>query len=253
MPSKLVSCARIMIPYGEIRTLSLDVGNTLISIDFPRISSELQARGFEVSPKDLRRAEAASRPTFSSRMGKTSGKVDYSFGSYLETVLSHANFSQCPGEEELVSLAADLAEALETEGKANRIWRWVLPGVPEALESFRSLGLKLVALSNSDGTAELSLKEAGLRNYFSTVIDSAIVGYEKPHPRIFEHALSTSGARKESTLHVGDLYHPDVEGARNAGLHALLLDPFGDWELENCESLPDLSALAVRLREAQHA
>ncbi len=42
-----------MIPYGEIETLSLDIGNTLISIDFPRISSELQPRGFEVSPKDL--------------------------------------------------------------------------------------------------------------------------------------------------------------------------------------------------------
>jgi HAD superfamily hydrolase (TIGR01509 family) len=242
-----------MIPYREIQTLSLDVGNTLISIDFPRISSELQVRGFTISPRDLRRAEAASRPTFSSRMGKASGKVDYSFGSYLETVLSHADSSQSPGREEIGSLAADLADALETEGQANRIWRWVLPGVPEALENFRSLGLQLVALSNSDGSAELSLKEAGLRNYFSTVIDSAIVGYEKPDPRIFEHALSASGARKESTLHVGDLYHPDVEGARDAGLYALLLDPFGDWQLEDCESLPDLSALAAVLREARDA
>ncbi len=242
-----------MIPYGEIQTLSLDVGNTLISIDFPRISSELQARGFTISPKDLRRAEAASRPTFSSRMGKASGKVDYSFGSYLEAVLSHADSPQNPGKEEIGSLAADLADALATEGQANRIWRWVLPGVPEALENFRLLGLQLVALSNSDGSAELSLKEAGLRNYFSTVIDSAIVGYEKPDLRIFEHALSASGARKESTLHVGDLYHPDVEGAHDAGLYALLLDPFGDWQLEDCESLPDLSALAAVLREARDA
>lgn len=240
-----------MIPYAEIRTLSLDVGNTLISIDFPLISSELQSRGFEVRPEALRRAEAAGRPAFSSRMGKTSGQVDYSFRSYVQEVLSRVDFPQSPGKEEIGSLAVDLADTLQTEGQANRIWRWVLPGVPEALESFRTLEIKLVALSNSDGTAELSLREAGLRNYFSTVIDSAIVGYEKPHPRIFEHALSESRAQKESTLHVGDLYHTDVEGARNAGLHGLLLDPFGDWQLEDCESLPDLSALAAVLQEAR--
>ena len=242
-----------MIPYAEIRTLSLDVGNTLISIDFPLISSELQSHGLNVSPEALRRAEAAGRPAFSKRMGQTSGQVDYSFQSYIQEVLSRVDFPQSPGKEGIRSLAADLADTLQADGQANRIWRWVLPGVPEALESFRSLGIQLVALSNSDGTAELSLKEAGLRDYFSTVIDSAIVGYEKPDPRIFEYALSKSKAQKESTLHVGDLYHTDVKGAHNAGLHGLLLDPFGDWQLENCESLPDLSALAAVLKESQDA
>ena len=242
-----------MIPYGEIQTLSLDVGNTLISIDFPLISSELLSRGLKINPEALRRAEAAGRPAFSSRMGQTAGQVDYSFRSYIQEVLSRVDFPESPGKEEIGSLAADLADTLQTEGQANRIWRWVLPGVPEALESFRTLGIHLVALSNSDGTAELSLKAAGLRKYFSTVIDSAIVGYEKPDPRIFEHALSASGARKENTLHVGDLYHTDVEGARNAGLHGLLLDPFGDWELEDCESLPDLWSLAVVLQGARDA
>lgn len=240
-----------MIPYAEIRTLSLDVGNTLISIDFPLISSKLQSHGLNVSPDALRRAEAAGRPAFSSRMGQTSGQVDYCFRSYIQEVLSHVNLPGSAREEKIGSLATDLAGTLEADGQANRIWRWVLPGVPKALETFRTLGIYLIALSNSDGTAELSLKAAGLRKYFSTVIDSEIVGYEKPDPRIFEHALSESGARKDSTLHVGDLYHTDVEGARNAGLHGLLLDPFGDWELEDCESLPDLSALSTMLQEAR--
>jgi len=78
---------------------------------------------------------------------------------------------------------------------------------------------------------------------FESVIDSRIVGYEKPDPRIFEHALNVSGASPETTLHIGDLYHADVVGARAAGIHALLLDPYGDWINVDCELVPDMPAL----------
>ena len=64
------------------------------------------------------------------------------------------------------------------------------------------------------------------------VIDSALVGYEKPDPRIFAAALERTGADPDRTLHIGDLYHADVVGARTAGIHALLLDPYGDWTLD---------------------
>jgi FMN phosphatase YigB (HAD superfamily) len=50
---------------------------------------------------------------------------------------------------------------------------------------------------------------------------------------------------------VGDLYHADVVGARAAGIHAALLDPFGDWPDADCERLVDLTALVERLREAR--
>ena len=35
-----------------------------------------------------------------------------------------------------------------------------------------------------------------------------------PDPRFFDIALERSGARRETTIHVGDLYHVDVVGAR---------------------------------------
>jgi putative hydrolase of the HAD superfamily len=77
------------------------------------------------------------------------------------------------------------------------------------------------------------------------------VGFEKPDPRIFLHALSRAGARAETTLHVGDLYGPDVEGGRSAGLHTALLDPFGDWEGADCPRYPDVRSLAVALAAAR--
>jgi putative hydrolase of the HAD superfamily len=136
---------------------------------------------------------------------------------------------------------------LRRRGRANRLWRQVLPGVPEGLRAFRELGLRLVVVSNSDGSAERGLEEAGLRAFFDDVLDSAVVGYEKPDPRIFEHALERSGAEPERAVHVGDLFHADVTGARAAGIHAVLLDPYGDWEGVDCERARDLPDLAERL------
>jgi putative hydrolase of the HAD superfamily len=77
------------------------------------------------------------------------------------------------------------------------------------------------------------------------------VGFEKPDPRIFTCALERTGARPDHTLHVGDLYHADVLGARAAGLHALLLDPFGDWRDLDCVSAPDLWAVSDLFEHAR--
>jgi putative hydrolase of the HAD superfamily len=79
------------------------------------------------------------------------------------------------------------------------------------------------------------------------VIDSALAGFEKPDPRIFVHALSLAGTEPGRTLHVGDLYHADVLGARGAGIHPLLLDPYGDWPALDCGTARDLTEVAERL------
>ncbi len=44
------------------------------------------------------------------------------------------------------------------------------------------------------------------------LLDSHDEGVEKPDPRFFEIALERSGARRETTIHVGDFYHVDVDG-----------------------------------------
>ena len=76
-------------------------------------------------------------------------------------------------------------------------------------------------VSNSDGRVEQALAAAGLRHYFDVVIDSALVGVEKPDPRIFHAALEALGVAPEEALYVGDLYDIDVLGARAAGLDAV--------------------------------
>ena len=92
-----------------------------------------------------------------------------------------------------------------------------------------------------------------MREFFGTVVDSARVGYEKPDPRIFEHALRVSGAEPATTLHVGDLYDADILGARAAGIHAALLDPFDDWHHVDCQRFRDVPELQFALCAARGA
>jgi HAD superfamily hydrolase (TIGR01509 family) len=240
------------IPYAQIDTLFLDAGNTLISMDFDWIAAEIQGRGFACDPKMVRRAEAAARPIISQGFAsKRFGEARDGFHFYLSAVLFHLPPVAAEGPDAVTSLVDALVPILHMPGEAYRLWRWIIPGVIDGLGAFKAMGLQLAVVSNSDGTVEQGLIEAGLRPYFDIVVDSALVGFSKPDPRIFQHALAVSGADPSHVLHVGDMYHADVVGARQAGLYALLLDPFNDWGDVDCERIPDLSALAERLRASR--
>jgi len=236
------------VPYADLDTIFLDVGNTLISIDFDRVAAELAARQLPCAPDVLRRAEAAARPGYSERVFVTGAPPDRSlFHSYLCAIFEHADCLAALSPIARDELVSELAPILRPDGRASALWRMVMPGVPEALGRLQRRGLTLAVISNSDGTCAKSLEDAGLLGYLSFVIDSADVGVEKPDPRIFEIALARCGADPRRTLYIGDLYHADVVGARRAGLHALLLDPYGDWPPMDCDRATDLSAVADKL------
>ena len=241
------------IPYADIDTVLLDVGNTLISIDFDRVAEELAARRLMCAPDALRRAEAAARPGYSTRVFVTGTRPDRSlFHSYLCAILEQAESLATLSPTALDELVTEIGPILRPEGRASTLWRMVMPGVPEALERMHRLGLTLAVVSNSDGTCAQGLEEAGLLRYLDFVIDSQVVGVEKPDPRIFEIALARRGAHPQRALYIGDLYHADVVGARRAGLHALLLDPYSDWPAAlDCERAADLTAVAERFEKAR--
>jgi putative hydrolase of the HAD superfamily len=240
------------IPLGRIETLFLDVGNTLVSIDFAWVRAELEVLGESVDPARLERAEAAARPRISRRLLR---EPDFQrlFAAYIEEVLRQLVLLGDGLSARPEVLAAQLVPILGAPGRTQRLWSRVLPGVPEALSRLVDAGCRLVAVSNSDGTVESGLRDRDLRRFFGLVVDSALVGYEKPDRRIFEHALRVSGAEPETTLHVGDLYDADVLGARAAGIHPALLDPFDDWRDVDCQRFRDLSHLQVTLCAARDA
>ncbi len=241
----------ITIPYSKIDTLFLDVGNTLITMDFAWLAEEFTAQGIHCDIITISRAEAAARPIVSAGLENRSTESKDAFNFYLETVL------RClPGGSDLKSsyinnVSRKLTPVLRPPGQAARLWSSVIPGVPEALALLRKAGVKLAAVSNSDGTVEDVLIRQDLRSSLIAVYDSQKIGYEKPDPRIFFTALKDLKADPSSTLHVGDLYNIDVKGARAAGLYSVLIDPFGDWVGVDCERVKDLGELAHKILGAR--
>ncbi len=242
------------IPLDRIETLFLDAGNTLVSVDFAWVQFELEVLGESVDPVRLERAEAAARPRISRRLLRETEDDGQQIGAaYFEEVLEQFVLLGGGLSARPEALAAQLMPILRAPGQTQRLWSRVLPGVPEALSRLVEAGFRLAVVSNSDGTVESGLRDRGLREFFGAVVDSARVGYEKPDPRIFEHALRVSGAEPATTLHVGDLYDADILGARAAGIHAALLDPFDDWDHVDCQRFRDVSELQVALCAARGA
>lgn len=95
------------------------------------------------------------------------------------------------------------------------------------LDALRARGLKLLVVSNWDSKLPALLDRLDLTRHFDAVVVSALVGASKPAREIFETALSVAGVAAHEALHVGDSPSEDYEGARAAGLPALLLDRAG--------------------------
>jgi putative hydrolase of the HAD superfamily len=102
------------------------------------------------------------------------------------------------------------------------------PDAAPALRELRDRGEKLVAVSNWDCSLPAVLERCGLGELLDGVVSSAVAGARKPDPAIFEPALELAGCGPDEALHVGDTPEEDVEGARAAGIRALLIDRNGN-------------------------
>jgi putative hydrolase of the HAD superfamily len=79
-------------------------------------------------------------------------------------------------------------------------------------------------VSNWDSYLPALLEGLGLARRFQAVAVSAIEETGKPDAEIFHRACARLSVGASEALHVGDSVREDYEGARAAGLTALLLD-----------------------------
>lgn len=131
------------------------------------------------------------------------------------------------------------------------VWRWPIPESVAALRALHDAGVAIGVVSNASGQIEAMLARAGVCQVgdgphvpVRVVIDSHVVGITKPDPRIFEPALEQFvGIDRSRIAYVGDSVTMDIGGARAAGLHPVLLDPYDDHPGADFQRIRKLSEL----------
>lgn len=114
----------------------------------------------------------------------------------------------------------------------------LIPGAKEMLERISQLGGKMAVLSNGFKEVQYhKLERSGIRNYFSEVVISEEVGYQKPDPNIFRIAIERLCGFTEadnpkgwssvvnSTLMIGDDLTNDIIGAKDFGIDQFFFNP----------------------------
>lgn len=217
-----------------LETVFLDAGGVLVYPNWARISGALAERGVRVDPDTLARAEPFAKKQIDERT-TISSTTDAGRGwLYFNLIFERAGVAVTPAVE------AALAE-LHAYHQTSNLWELVPASVVPSLTALRQRGLKLTVVSNANGKLKLLFDRLQLAGCVDCLLDSHDEGVEKPDPRYFEIALERSGARRDTTIHIGDLYHVDVVGARNAGLRAVLLDEGGLYPDADCTRVSSLT------------
>ena len=105
--------------------------------------------------------------------------------------------------------------------------------VPDALKAIAARGLRIGLISNSHRCLASFQHHFELGGLISAAVSSSQHGYLKPHPSIFQAALHLLGVPPGDAVMVGDSVGQDIEGARRAGMRAILVrrgsagQPFG--------------------------
>jgi putative hydrolase of the HAD superfamily len=136
-----------------------------------------------------------------------------------------------------------------------RAWVSGVRVVPEArasLATLRERGIRIGLCSNAPFPTDLmyeQLDRLAIRQYFDAVLFSSEIGWRKPDPRVFAELLARLTLPASSVWFVGDEWEADIQGARAAGMRAILA-PGAGVPGEEAEGLGQWSDLALLIDRA---
>jgi putative hydrolase of the HAD superfamily len=220
-----------------------DAGNTLVWLDHAYLVELLREHGVETTEEALMAAEYGAKLRLDELVRGGRGGDDASRGRIF-----FAEVFRAVGIDD--SLFPAVAARLFARHRERNLWSRVRERTEETLQCLRDRGHRLGVISNADGRVEALLEAVGLRPHFDFVLDSAVVGIEKPDPRIFRMGCARMGVEPHEAVYVGDIYEIDVVGARGAGMRAFLVDPLDRWQALDCDRVRGVHELPERLEPA---
>jgi putative hydrolase of the HAD superfamily len=230
-----------------LEAVLIDVGGVLVLPDHDRMAAAFDRAGVHVDRELLDRAHYAGVAALDQF---TEGDRE------IWVRYNRAYARACDTPDDTLD---DAVEHLLNEFATGAVWSRVARESVDAMRALASLGVRLAIVSNADGDTEERMRDFGICQVgpgpgveMGAILDSTVVGVAKPDPRIFELALDALDVPAERAMHVGDTPGADVDGARAAGVHPVLVDPYDfhpDLDVERVSSLADVVEL-VRSRSA---
>ena len=194
--------------------VTFDVGQTLLDLDHDLLARQIAKHGVEIDPRRSAAVEAAGwAADAAARRSGASGAEAWS--AFMTALLE-----QCGVPRHGVPA---LVRWLYDQQPTCNLWRRPAPGMIDLAGDLARAGVPVGIVSNSEGRVAELLADAGVLVPFRVVADSGLLGFEKPDPRIFEHAARALGVPATSLVHVGDSWEGDVLGALGVGARALWL------------------------------
>lgn len=226
-----------------IRAVLFDAGATLLHPDPPVevvYAREFAADGARFTEETLMRAltrawEDVHASPETNRYGGVRGEPDF-WLAFLNRVRSFLDGG---------TVSPDAFERLARHFRSPAAWV-VYDDVIATLEELLRRDFKLAVVSNWDSYLPKLLAELELDSFFAALAVSAIEETGKPGAEIFHRACRRVGVEPAEALHIGDSVAEDLEGARRAGLSALLLDRLGRHP-EIADRIVSLAELPGRL------
>ncbi|MBF0499449.1 MAG: HAD-IA family hydrolase [Candidatus Riflebacteria bacterium] len=157
------------------------------------------------------------------------------WNSYFSRLLNHLPENSHLAKDKVILFCNKLHEY----HVSNNLWAYHATGADETLKTLMKQGFRLGIISNSDGRVRSQIEEAGWLQYFEFIIDSRVVGVEKPDPAIFQLGLEKANLSAREVLYIGDFVNIDKAGAASVGMDCIIIDPLfrrpelGQWRIDN--------------------
>jgi HAD superfamily hydrolase (TIGR01509 family) len=136
----------------------------------------------------------------------------------------------CAALDRLIADCGHSATRGELVYLEHQFWAAAIPaavaaeGAIETLTLLREAGIKTGIVSYADiAVFEGLLEQSGLASLTDVEVCSEAARSCKPHPAIFEQALTTIAAKPSRTMFVGDSVDTDIVGGNRMGMHTALL------------------------------
>ncbi|MCX7838642.1 MAG: HAD-IA family hydrolase [Anaerolineae bacterium] len=206
-------------------TIVFDAGGTLLHMDYDalaRVYVRVAAtRGVPVSIPHARAVLEALENEMPQRQRQRAVSLEADNGARFWDEFFGDGFRRLGVLDDVTREVTEIRTRFQ-RGEFETLYDDVVP----TLDALRAQGKQLGILSNFSPNLEDVLRALRIHAYFSFFIVSGIVGVEKPDARIFDLMVHAARVPRHEIVYIGDSVFHDVQGARVAGLAAILLDRY---------------------------